>query len=129
MTARASNTNPIQSAAAQAGQVGQDATHASAWDSANGGNWLWKGAIDNDLNPDPLGLNDRYELPAGRIRFEYEAGEGESASMELRAVRGKIRNGVYVQYHRGDPGANATANVIAIARTFIAEANFTVETV
>ena len=127
MTHRASNTNAVQSAAAGSGQVGNDATHVSLWDALTGGNLLWQGAITT--NPDALAQNDRFEIAAGALRLEYTAGTGETAAMEARVVRGKIAGGIWVQYHTGAPGNRGTANVIGIARTPIAQGDFTVANV
>ena len=130
MTARASNTNVVQSAAAGSGQAGQDATHIAIWNHATNTGasaLLWRGTITTD--PDALAQNDRYQFAAGALRLEYTAGTGETAAMEQRAVRGKIRGGIWISYHTGDPGANGTANLIGIARTAVAENAFTVSTI
>lgn len=127
MTYRASNTAAVESAAAQAGDVGDDCTHVTLWDALIGGNLLWGGAINTD--PSPLALGERFQIAAGALRLEYTAATGETADMEERVVNGKIAGGVWVQYHTADPGSAGTDNVINIARTPVAENGFTVANV
>ena len=127
MTARASNTNAVQSAVAAAGQVGNDCTHISVWSALTGGSLLWAGTINT--NPDALALGGRFQIAAGALVFEYTKGTGETDAMELRGAAGKVRGGVWVQYHTGAPGTAGTSNVIGLARTPIAESAFTTATV
>ena len=124
MTHRASNTDAIQSAAAQSGDVGDDCTHISLWDAVTAGNMLWRGTITTD--PSALALGERFQIAAGALRLDYTAGTGETAAMEQRVVTGKISGGVWVQYHTGDPGAAGDENVIGIARTPVGQASFTI---
>ena len=122
--AQATTNQVINSAAAASGQVGQDCTHASLWDASTGGNLLWQGAIST--NPDALQLGGGFSIAAGALLLIQNPGTGETQEMARRALRGKIAGGVYVQYHRGAPGAAGTSNIIAIARTYATAGAFTV---
>ena len=123
--ATAKNTNIVRSIAAPAGAVGDDCTHVSLWDAAQNGNLLGSKAIST--NPDPLALGERYELAAEALVINQPAGADETAAMAERAVRGKIKDGVWVQFHTGAPGANGTDTVIfELGRVAIAQAAWTV---
>ena len=124
MPATASNTAAVQSAAAPAGAVGDDATWINTWDALTGGNSLGRQSIST--NPDALALGDRYEFPAGDLVFTQPEGTGETNHMSERKLRGAVDGGVWVSWHTGDPGAAGTANTITeIARTPIAATGFT----
>ena len=125
MPASASNTNVVQSAAALAGAVGDDATHIAAWDGDTPGtdNLLGSQAISTD--PDALALGDRYQFAAGMLVITQPEGPGETNHLSERKARGAVAGGVWVSWHTGAPGANGTANRITeIASTEIAAADF-----
>ena len=123
--ASATNNTVIRSIPAPSSAVGEDCTRISLWDAANAGNLLGDQAITN--NPDPLVLNEQYELAAGVIVMNQAAGAGETDAMAERALKGKIGDGdLYVQYHDGAVG-DGTTNVIAgLGRTQIPKAAMTV---
>ena len=124
MPATAKNTVAVQSAAAQSGAVGEDATWINLWSALTGGNNLGRQAITG--NPAALALGDRYELAADALVFTQPDGAGETNHMSERKLRGAILGGVWVSWHTGDPGVNGTDTpVTGIARTPIAAANFT----
>ena len=123
--ASATNNTVIRSIPAPQSAVGSDATRISLWNAANAGDMLGDQAITN--NPDPLILNEQYELAAGVIVMRQAAGAGETDKMAERALAGKIGDGdLYVQYHSGVVG-DGTQNVIAgLGRTQIPKASMTI---
>lgn len=120
----ARNNAVVQSATAGSGQVGQDATWVSIWDAATGGNRLKNIQITGD--PDALIQDARFQIPVNGLVFRQNAGTGETEEFAQRGLRGRIDGGVWVQWHTGDPGANGTANIIALARTQVAESGFNI---
>lgn len=123
--ATAKNTNTVLFSITTSALAGTDATHVSLWDAATGGNYLDQQSLGN--NPDALVLGERYEIKADKIIITQNKAANESDEMAIRAIRGRIKNGVYVQVHTGAPGANGTNNVISgIARVHIPENGFTV---
>lgn len=116
----------IQSAAAAAGQVGDDVRSVSAWDAAVGGNFL----ADQDITTDPLplALGDTYTLRAGAFGFRQPVGANESEELARRKLRGAIDGGVWIQYHSRliAETNNGTAHIIGLARTRVTEAQFTI---
>lgn len=121
--ARAANTDVIHSVAASGDAIGADCTYVTLWDAANAGNLLWSAAITS--NPTPLTSGEGYEIDAEALVINQTAGTGETEEMARRAVRGRVAGGVWVQYHSGAPGSGSS-NIIPLARTFIAEAGFTI---
>ena len=125
MPARASNTNVVQSVPSPAGAVGDDCTHVTTWDAANGGNLLGQQAIST--NPDPIQLGDRLQTGIGTMVFTQREGAGETSFLSERKVRGAVEGGVWIQYHTGPPGADGMDNIITdIARTEVVAADFTI---
>ena len=123
--AQASNTNPVRSVAASGDAIGEDCTHVSLWDSQTSGTFLWRTAIQG--NPSPLTAGEGYEFAAGALIIRQDVGTGETEAMAQRAAAGRVKDGVWVQYHNGDPGADGTANVIPdLTRTNIAESDFSI---
>ena len=122
--ATAKNSALIQSAQAQAGQVGNDATWVSLWDALTNGNHLKNIQIAN--NPDALILDARFQIAINALVITQPIGAGESEEFAKRGVRGRITGGVWVQWHTGNPGNAGTTNVIGVARTPIAQNQFTV---
>lgn len=127
MPAQASTNAVIQSAVAQAAQVGDDATWVSAWSSSTGGTFLWREDITN--NPAALQLGDRYQIAVGGLTLTQPNATNGTAADARRAVEGRVSGGFWLQWHDGDPGTAGTANVISgLARTQIQESQFTVTT-
>ena len=121
MPATATNNAVITSAAAQSGQVGDDATFISLWSAVTGGDFLRREGIDN--NPAALALGQSFQFAIGELVFTdtEDSANGETNDMAVRGIRGKFDGTVYIQWHSGDPGANGTANVIGLARTALAD--------
>ena len=116
----------VNSAAAAAGQVGNDVRSVTAWDASTGGNFLTGQDISTD--PLPLALGDTYTLRAGAFGFRQPAAANESEEMAKRKLKGAIAGGVYIQYH-STPYAQTNkgaANIIGLARTEVTEAQFTI---
>lgn len=123
--ATAKNTNAVFFALARPGQVGEDCTHLTLWTAENGGDYLQTVALSN--NPDPLALDERFEIAAEALTINQDKAASESNAQAIRAVRGRILGGVWAQAHNGAPGNLGTNNVIAgIGRVQIAQAGFTV---
>ena len=123
--AQASNTSAVQSIAAPAGAVGDDCTHIGLWDAETGGTFLQSMAIST--NPSALALGEKLEIAAGALVIDQPTAVGETEDMSERAVRGRIKDGVWVQWHTGAPGTAGTTNAISeLGRTEIAESAFTV---
>ncbi len=123
--ASATNTNEVLSIATPAGAVGDDCTWVSGWDAETGGNFLFRKSIST--NPAPLALGDRYRLQAGTLTLVYNPSVDETDDMAERAIRGKIANGMWIQYHTANPGSSGSSNAISeLGRTNIAQSAFTV---
>ena len=120
----ARNNKVIQSAQAAAGQVGDDATWVAVWDAATSGNLLTRIQITG--NPDALILDARYQIPINGLVFRQNAATNETEEFAKRALEGRIDGGVWISWHDGNPGAAGTANLITLARTPVAEADFTI---
>ena len=87
---------------ALAGAVDDDCTVITGWDAEVAGALLFEQAISTD--PDPLVLGDRYEIAAGTLVIDQPAAASETAAFAQRGVRGKITDGVWIQFHTGAPG-------------------------
>ena len=123
--ATAKNTDAVLFTVATSTLVGEDATDATLWDSETGGNYLDQKSLSN--NPSALVLGERYEIAAEDIVITQDKATNESDEMAIRAVRGRIKDGVWVQLHDDDPGSSGTDNVISgISRVKIEEDGFTV---
>ena len=123
MPATATIITAVQSAAALAGAVGEDASWINVWSALNGGNNLGRQAISTD--PAPLAIGDRYELAADSLVFTQPEGAGETNYMSERKVRGVVVGGIWISWHTGDPGPNGTDNLVTnIPRTPIIFTNF-----
>lgn len=120
----ARNNAVILSAEATSALVNEDATIITLWDASTSGNLLQEITISN--NPDALVLNARYQIAANAIVLTQPVGTGEKEEMAKRALRGRVKGGVWIQFHDGAPGTNGTGNVIALARVQIQESQFTV---
>ena len=118
------NTAIVTSVGAPAGAVGDDCTHVSLWSAAVDGDYLHSQAIST--NPDALTLGAQFQIAADELVINQAAAANEQNAMVIRKLNGAIAGGVWIQYHTGAPGADGTDNVIAIARTEIAESAWTV---
>ena len=119
----ATATNPsITFAVAGTGNVNDDATWISGWTAASGGSRLFKKIISN--NPDALILGQPYQIAAGQIVLTYPEGEGDEA-LAIRAARGAVAGGIFIQTHDGDPGSG-NANALSIARAEVAAATWVI---
>ena len=106
--------------------VGRDATYVTLWDEEIGGNYLDQKSISN--NPDALVLGERYEIAAETLVITQDKATNESDEMAIRALRGRIKDGFWVQVHDDDPGLNGTSNRISgIVRAKIEESDFEIE--
>ena len=122
--AQASNTLAIQSPQAPLGAVGSDCTQASLWESQFGTGFLQSQALGN--NPAPLVLGEVFEIAPGALIIEQLPGTNETELMAIRALRGRITGGIWVQFHTGNPGSTGTDNVISeLGRILITQDNFT----
>ena len=120
----ARNNAIIQSAQAQAAQAGEDATIVTLWDAATSGNLLQQLTITG--NPDALVVDARYRLAVGALVIEQKVATGETQEMAKRALRGRVSGGIWIQWHDGAPGTAGTSNVVALARTQVTQAQFSV---
>ena len=90
-----------------------------------GGTFLQSQAIST--NPEALALGEKLEIAAGALVIDQPTAANETEDMSERAVRGRIKDGVWVQWHTGAPGTAGTTNAISeLGRTEIAESAFTV---
>ena len=121
--ATAVNENALQYEAAPQAVVGQDVTHIGVWTAQNGGAFLGGDPITTD--PEPLALGDQYEIEAGQIVITQPPGDFNEA-MARRALAGMVSGGLWISVHSGPSGANGTANLIALARVNIAQADWTI---
>lgn len=117
---------PQLSGQAMAAQVGEDCTHVSLWDAAMDGNKLLDGAINT--NPDPLVLGGRFEVGGDMSAFviTYLPAAHETETWARRLLAGGVGTGFWVQFHDGAPGADGTANVIAVSRAEVTSAEVTI---
>ena len=132
----ASNSNELLSEAAQQGAVTEDCTHISLWDGdrieRNGrpiGRFLESNVITN--NPDQLSLGERFRISIGGLVLTQPVATSgvllSTLTMAERAIRGKILGGVWVQFHKGDPGPDGTAMQITdMARLAIPQDDWTI---
>ena len=114
--ATASNTNIADFGV---GSAGDDADQWSAWDASSGGTLLYRRALAND--PNALVANQYYRVGAGTLQFTAAEGDqGATAAMAQRAVRGMVKDGVYVQLE------DSSDNSALTGRIFVPEASWTV---
>ena len=102
--ATAKNRNARQSIAAPSGAVGEDVTHLTFWDHATNSadaNYLQKVAVSGD--PNALTLGATYEIAAQAIVFTQPQGSGERPAMAMKKLEGVVADGIWVQFHEGDP--------------------------
>ena len=135
MPARLEFDSMADAAAAAAAAVGEDLMWVSFWDAAgsgtppSGGNPLWAVQLDND----PAALTLGAVLRAAADEIQYTQNEAttittfrESNYLSERKLEGVINGGIHMQYHDDDPGANYTANVMNLARTALAQTDFSI---
>ena len=123
--AQAANSNVESSALATAGAVGDDCTHVALWNTAVGGDLLWRQAISTD--PSALALGERLQIVSGALVIDVPTATGETEAMAQRKAQGAITGGVWVSFHTGDPGSTGTDNQITeLGYTGIAEADWTI---
>ena len=122
--AYARNNAVVLSAAATSALAGQDADRVTLWDASTGGNLLQEISFKN--NPNALVLNARYQLNANALVLRQPTGTGETEEMAKRALRGRLANGVWMQFHTAAAGTAGTANRVNLARVQLTQAQFTV---
>ena len=107
------------------GSVGDDATHWTLWDAANGGNRLWTDTVVGD--PAALVANQFFQVPANMLVITQPVGvDGATPEMARRGAAGMVIGTTYVQMHSADPGANGTANILTAVRAAIVNGSWTV---
>ena len=129
-TATASNNAVERTVAVPQSLAGSDATHASLWADAQGTTFLQWVALTN--NPDPLALDERYEIAIGALVLNQETDDTANvtyAALEMakRKLRGAISGGIWVLFHAGAPGDDGMDNqMIDLGFLEIPEARWTV---
>lgn len=117
-------TDAALDTAVLAGAVGDDVTWVALFDALTGGNMRQRLEISN--NPAVLTTGATLRIAAGWVIFTQLPGTNETEANCIAKLEGVIDGGLWVGWFGGNPGANGTSNVIAIARTPIAASAVTI---
>ena len=111
-------------------------THYTGWTLETGGNDMTTFDATGTLaNRTIDSAGQTLTIPATELiitenEIAYDTNGAEigrvSAAMAERGVRGYIVGGLWIQAHYGNPGANRTANILALGRVQFAESGWTV---
>ena len=102
-------------------------THYTGWTAQTGGTDLYTVAATGSVSDRTIAsAGQTLTIPATELVLTVASDAVSSDDGAERGVRGYIAGGIWWQAHYGAPGANRTANVLALGRVQIAQAGYTV---
>ncbi len=102
-------------------------THYTGWTAQNGGvDKYTVAATGTELSRTIASAGQTLTIPVAALILTVLSDATSSDDGAESGVRGYIMGGIWWQAHYGAPGANRTANVLALGRVNIAQAGYTV---